>query len=424
MITTNGANYRFNQYIGAAGYTINHPNVWTRVSSAAVDQVRDQANSFGERTDMYLTQEPLAPWMQYEICSRPNGDAGNAVGFFEKRWNGQISYAYWTNQKAYSFDVVSGSVAYQTDPQRRQGIPGGKPFASFTSRSWWHTRSYFAFNAFKTITLLVKPMATPAVGAYVNIFHHCNFKGFSTGVYLYNAGGGNYVFHFWNGISAAQVKAYTNEWNLLVFQYISDEGGLRAVQFDAERLDTLKQDGGRRSFLDRLRAKQNATGGYLVGNAVSNRENSGYLLMGAGMSDYVDSANRWSWKADSFTGDVAWIHGFRTFLDTDELLRTEINQTWISRWPRGNIDGEQKEFLNPSNYVMYGNWIGAPIPVREIAYLPDGRPIMFIEHGEYTKMVTLDNSNARYYVGKIGQFNAAMWDRYGNANGNYLNKKA
>lgn len=305
------------------------------------NQLTDQANSFGERTNIYLTQEPLAPWMQYEICSRPNGDSGNAVGFFEKRWNGQISYAFWTNRRAFSFDVVSGGVAYQTDIQRRQGIPGGKPFASFTSRSWWHTRSYFAFNAFKTITLLVRPMATPAVGAYVNIFHHANFKGFSTGVYLFNAGGGNFVFHFWNGSTAAQVRAFPNEWNLLVFQYISDEGGLRAIHFDAERLSTIRQDGGRRAFLDRLRSRQNATGGYIVGNATSNRENSGYILMGAGMSDYLDSSNRWSWKADSFTGDVAWIHGFRTFLDTDELLRTEINQTWISRWPRGNIDGEK-----------------------------------------------------------------------------------
>jgi hypothetical protein len=296
-------------------------------------QLTDQANSFGERTNMYLTQEPLAPWMQYELCSRPNGDSGNAVGFFEKRWNGPIAYANGTNAKIPSFDVVTGSVAYQTDTQRRQGVPGGKAFASFTTRSWWHTRAYFAFNAFKTITLLVRPMATPSVGSFVNIFHHVNFKGFSTGVYFTNTGGGNYAFHFWNGITATQVKAYPNEWNLLVFQYVSDDGGLRAVQFDAERLDTVKQDGGRRTFLDRLRAKQNATGAYLVGNPVSNRENSGYLILGAGMPDYVDSNNRWSWKTDGFTGDVAWIHGFRTFLDTDELLRTEITQNWIGRWP-------------------------------------------------------------------------------------------
>jgi hypothetical protein len=184
-------------------------------------------------------------------------------------------------------------------------------------------------------------MATPSVGTFVNIFHHANFKGFSTGVYFTNVGGGRYVFHFWNGSTATQVTAYPNEWNLIVFQYVSDEGGLRAVQFDAERFATLRQDGGRRSFLDRLRAKQNVTGGYLVGNPVSNRENSGYLVLGAGMSDYLDSGNRWSWKADSFTGDVAWIHGFRTFLDTDELLKTEIEQRWIGRWPRGNLDGEK-----------------------------------------------------------------------------------
>jgi hypothetical protein len=424
MVTHEGANYRFNNFIGAAGYGIGYPNVWTKINSAPIDQVKDQANSFADRTDMYLTQEPLAPWMQYEICTRPNAGSGNAVGFFEKRWNGPIAYAYWTNAQLPSFDVVSGSVAYQTDKQRRQGVPGGKPYASFTSRSWWHTKAYFAFNAFKTITLLVRPEATPAVGSFLSIFHHVNFKGFSTGVYFTNNGGGNYVFHFWNGSRATQVKAYPNEWNFIVFQYASDEGGLRAVQFDAERLETLKQDGGRRSFLDRLRTKQNATGGYLVGNAASNRENSGYLIMGASVSEYVDSANRWSWRPDSFVGDIAWIHGFRTFLDTDDLLKAELTQSWISRWPRGNIDGEQPLNIDPKNYQMYGSWIGTPIPVKDITYLPDGRPILMIEHGPYTKMVTLDNAQAKYYVGNIGQFDASKWNAYGDATGNYLNKKS
>ena len=46
-----------------------------------------------------------------------------------------------------------------------------------------------------------------------------------------------------------------------------------------------------------------------------------------------------------------------------------------------------------------------------------------IEQGVHTKMVTLDNSSAKYYTGTIKQFNASMWDRYGNATSHYLNKK-
>jgi hypothetical protein len=44
-----------------------------------------------------------------------------------------------------------------------------------------------------------------------------------------------------------------------------------------------------------------------------------------------------NWNSESFVGDIGWIHGFRDYIDSDELLQREINQTWISRWPEVRV---------------------------------------------------------------------------------------
>lgn len=301
-------------------------------------------NNMGARANMYLTQEPLAPWCQYELCSRPNQGGGTRIGLFEKRWNGAVGYGYYNNKPFYSFDVVSGSVAFQTDPANRQSVPGKKGYASFTRGSWWHTTSYLAYNAFKTITLLVRPMANLSVGSTASIFQHCNFvKGFSaSGVYLLNENG-QYKFQVWEGRQYRTIPCKPNEWNLIVIQYISDRAGVRGVNVSSEGLATLQTDGGRRAFLEQLRSRQSGVGAFLVGNAVTDRLNSGYFVLGGDNVNEYKKANGQpsGWGQQSFTGDVAWIHGFRNFIDTDDLLKAEIQQTWLSRWPRANIDGEK-----------------------------------------------------------------------------------
>jgi hypothetical protein len=35
----------------------------------------------------------------------------------------------------------------------------------------------------------------------------------------------------------------------------------------------------------------------------------------------------------SFTGDIAWLHGFRNYINSDDILSAELYQTWKSRWP-------------------------------------------------------------------------------------------
>lgn len=296
-----------------------------------------------DRKDLYVTQEPLAPWMQYELCSKPNSGKGTSVGFFEKRWNGPPAFNHYTGFAFPSFDVDSSSVVFQTDEKLRRDIPGKKGYMSFNSSSWWHTRAHFHFSAFKTLTLLIRPMATLAPGGFGSIFHHCNLAAgaFSAGLYLYNTDG-QYTVGYGTNRGQAQTTApiKMNEWNLIVIQYIGEEVGVRGISFNVESLAALKQQDGvaRRQFLGKLTSRQQAGAGaggpVMVGGKQGNYvQNAGWLMMGSSGSDFYKKPGMAAWNSPSFTGDVAWIHGFRNYIDSDDLLLNEINQTWISRWP-------------------------------------------------------------------------------------------
>jgi len=301
----------------------------------------------GRYSEVYLTQEPLAPWMQFEVCTRPNNGRGNATGFFEKRFNGPSAFYYGTGQPFPSFDVDTRSVVFQTDPRQRMEIPGKKAFMTFTSSSWWHTLSYYHVNAFKTITLLVRPSANLANGATAPVFYHTNQKTFIAGCYIMN-NNGQYVINysgkgFDKPLAATTVPIAMNEWNFMVIQYLGDSMGLRKISFHIETLARLQDAGVRSQFSATLRANQNISGPSIVGAVgSSNPENSGWFMLGAATADFYKKPGMWSWGTPGFSGDVAWVHGFRNFLDTEALLTSEVKQSWVSRWPRGNLDGEAK----------------------------------------------------------------------------------
>jgi len=312
---------------------INPGNGWQDINAAAIQK------------DIYLTQEPLAPWLQYEICSRPNNQQGVSTGLYEKRWNGASSLVATTGKVIPSFDVEAKSVVFQTDMNLRSTVPMQKGYASFITASSWKTKNYFAYNAFKTVTMLVRPMATPAVGQIVCIFHHINVNPsglirYSIGVYFLNNGNNNYSFSVWigssgNGFINTIYPATPNEWNLLVIQYGSDIGGTRGINFDAAPLTVLQSPKGLTDFSNRLRSKQSFTGPYILGNPSADRGNAGVMVLG----DTFSSIN---WGGNpGFTGDIAWLHGFRNFLDTEELLATEVKQSWMSRWPNKNLTDDK-----------------------------------------------------------------------------------
>ena len=288
-----------------------------------------------DRKDLYLTQEPLAPWLQYEICSKKG-----TVAFQEKRWNGPVSFRWGDGKQYPSFDAQSGSVVSQTSAALRNDVPGGKGFMSFVSNSWWHTSSYFHFTAFNTITLLVRPMATLASGGFGSVFHHCNLMsgGYSAGFYLYNKGG-QYTFGYGTnrGQSQVNVPATMNQWNLVVIQYVGDENGVRGINFNVEALSVLQDNTRRGAFLAKLTSQQagGAGGQVMIGKPTDNYVmNSGRLMLGSSGAPSYKASGMVNWNSESFVGDIAWVHGFRNYIDSDDLLKREINQTWISRWPQ------------------------------------------------------------------------------------------
>ena len=69
----------------------------------------------------------------------------------------------------------------------------------------------------------------------------------------------------------------------------------------------------------------------------------------------------------------------------------------------------RKEELNPSDYIMYGNFIGTtPQNIKKIE--KKGDKIIFItKHGRYTKIVetdkNLNNQKGYYYVGNVNEYN-------------------
>lgn len=283
-------------------------------------------------SDVYLTRDPLAPWMKYEIC--PSYKTGQ-LGLYSTRFDGPSGLSYQNTQMP-SFETDSAGVAYQTDTKLLIGLPKNMKYSSFTSTSWWHTQSHFHVNAFKTITILIRPKATLANGAKVNVFFHTNLKTFMFGCHLINNGGTyqlEFVNRLGNDIKLQTVGVTINEWNLLVFQYVGNANGLIGVNMFTESLENLKNEATGRGFVNTLTSGQGMGGAVILGSPGSNNQNSsGWIMIGSTGPKYFKKPGMWEWNNTGFTGDVAWIHGFRDYFTSYEMLKAEINQSWLSRW--------------------------------------------------------------------------------------------
>ena len=292
------------------------------------------AKDASARQHMYLTQEPLAPWLQYEICTRPNGGRGASLGFFEKRWNGASSP---NNQ--FSFDVITNAVTYQTDTNSILSVPGTKPYMSFTSQpSRWYTAAMFAYSAFKTITLMVRPTAQN--DDFTGIFQHGQdpASAFEGGCSLYLVKqGSSYIFRLSAKLVHYTAPCVVNAWNFVVIQYVDTDGyGIRAITMHAAPYTELNTNESSRAEFLRIIKNQQSTSipvkTPIMREVGDITKYSGRLILGKpGWPPIGVPANT------SFLGDIAWLHGFRNFIGSDSELYAEINQTWISRWP--NMDG-------------------------------------------------------------------------------------
>jgi len=319
--------------------------------------VTDNTGSFIDTTRyMYVTQEPAAPWLHYEVCTRPNTitkamtkdglyqtgpggrpapsgspgalslqntgtwfSQGNALGFFEKRFNGPSALLEGTNTLLPSFDTVtSGGVVFQTESSYRILKKGCMSFTGIASS--WKTVCNFAFGGFKSISILFRPSATLASGASCMVFSHTGVleSGKQVGVGLAITKNGP-SYYITNG--SITMPIIMNTWNLAVIQYIhnSSDTGIVTHSFVCDTLDNLKNDGSRKKMISELSQMQ----GLITSAAVWPNTMPGKLALGVAL------------QKDSFIGDVAWIHGFRDYLVTPQMLQAELEQTWVSRWPRG-----------------------------------------------------------------------------------------
>lgn len=304
------------------------------------------AKDASAREHMYLTQEPLAPWLQYEICSRPNGGRGASLGFFEKRWNGPSS----VNNK-FSFDVVSSGVTYQTDTNSILGVPGTKPYMSFTSpTSQWYTAALFAYSAFKTITLMIRPTMEGMIFQHGQNPNSANAR--ECDLYLTKSGS-TYKFVLNHGEGTSEADCQLNAWNFVLIQYVDTDGyGIRTMSMNATPYLNINMDGtrgrdSRAQFLMFIRMPQSQNfhpvKTPIMRDVGDITKYSGRIMLGKNAwSTSTESVPRrepytTSTPGTSFLGDIAWLHGFRDYIKTDSELYAEINQTWISRWP--NMDG-------------------------------------------------------------------------------------
>lgn len=280
---------------------------------------------------LYLTQEPQAPWMQYEICDRPNGTAGTTTGFFEKRWNGPCAPAEKGNVP--SFDVTATGVVYQTQAAAASA-PGGKAYMTFSGNaSSWKTQSMFAFSAFKTITMLIRPSDNLAADARTTIFSFTS-PDISPNLSLYRGPQGDYMFDlFIPTVGHNYTKCTVNQWNLVVIHFNGDNGIIN-ILYSVADLPSIKTADGRGEFVKKMLTNQNATGKILMRTfGPSAPKSCGFLQLGGG-------------QGQGFTGDIAWLHGFREGIASDELLEAEATQSWLTRWPGENTKGKTKG--NPS----------------------------------------------------------------------------
>ena len=278
---------------------------------------------------IYVTQEPLAPWLQIELCERDNDGQGAKMGLFDKRFAGSTGMTYETFQQIYAMGVQTQSIGYDTTT-REALLPGTvRGFTKFSTGSFWRSNSRFNYTALKTITLLVRPNATLSEGQCASIFQFMNPATMTgTGLFLKRDNQGYYLEHWFASSANRRVPVITNDWNFIVLQFQGNSIQLNDVTCHASSYGSLKTDTIRNAFFKELQSKQSFGGNRVYGTAIQDPANAGHLMLGS-TSVTVRTA---CINNIGFTGDVAWIHGFNHFLDTQELLTKEVEQRWIRRW--------------------------------------------------------------------------------------------
>ena len=278
----------------------------------------------------FLVQEPSAPWLQMEVCTRPDTAGRDREGLMERR------LVYFNCDVNYTAVVTSAADS---------SIPGNKPYARFVGSSKWMTTAMYAFSGMRTLTLLVRPTAALNPGEEVHIFRHGNNpKTQDITITMKNTGGRhelNCVAIGLNGRTKRMIaQAAVGGWNLLVLQYIQETpvasavSGTKAfkpvvdVSFHSFPLASLQSGSAlQNAWKQMIAARNTAPIGSVffptVAEGPAQDAGSGYLVLGSDPRGMV-----------GFTGDIAWLHGFRVAMESKDMLEAEVRQTWKKYWYR------------------------------------------------------------------------------------------
>lgn len=292
---------------------------------------QDPNASAAEGMDMYLTQEPLAPWLNYEVCKRPNNGV-TAMGLYERRWNGPAAFSYGGKQIP-SFDVTVNALTI-TEPTAARGAAG------FVSTSSWKTQARLGFNAVRTLTLLIKPMANVASGQKVNIlywFRSDTNKGVT--ISMKNDAGTYVLETYTKNKGIVRSPIVPNQLNYIVLQVVSEPGrGVMDFNVTSTLMAPLSgmsaaAGAARTALVNTLTTKQNVLGSYITGSASKDANESAPLRIGSILTAQNPDVSTLN-QMYSFEGSVVFVHGFRDYISTAEMVQADVDNLWMTRWPR------------------------------------------------------------------------------------------
>jgi hypothetical protein len=286
-------------------------------------QYKSVATDRSIQQNTYLTQEPNAPWLQYEVCPL-SPIKGGGMAFCEKRF--RITDRPFTSESAFDSSMTGGA-SLHTEKEEKEEVPGNKGYMSLTANSSWKTLGKFSPHAFKTITMLVRPKYSQSSNLgilfYMEGFIACLIGREGSKYYIMGAGGidsGSTSYH----------EYIPNEWNILVIQYVDTDGyGIRNVTTNCCALSKLVNRSQRQAFVDNLNSRRNTSSPIFKPTPrtvqdLTDYRGSGSLIIG------MNGCNV----------DIAWLHGFRNYFTTEEDLKAEINSSWVSRWePTPTVSG-------------------------------------------------------------------------------------
>lgn len=138
---------------------------------------------------------------------------------------------------------------------------------------------------------------------------------------LYSRNGDNYMLTpYFENTMYSSVPITPNTWNFVALQFIGTTSGLYKLSVHCRSMSELHVTNNVRAMLADMKSQQNHAGAYKISYTSDVSRISGSLSLSSG---------------DNIPVRIAWMHGFRTYLDREDVLYAEIFQTWKSRWPLG-----------------------------------------------------------------------------------------